>query len=88
MAEKCANTWIYPIRHVLKKVIKYNRNICILIQFFSLKSEVSEITLGEHHKTNVYNISMDKHIVVYLCNGILHSDKKKELLYSIVRTDF
>lgn len=54
----------------------------------SLKSEVSEITLAGHHKTNVYDVSMDKHIVVHLYNGILHSNKKKLLLHATVRIDF
>lgn len=45
--------------------MKDNRDICVLIQSFSLKLEVSEITLAEHHKTNLYDVSVDKHIAVF-----------------------
>ena len=58
-----------------QKVIRDNRDMYILICSLSLKSDVSEITLAERHKTNVYNVSMGKYIVMYLYNGILHSDK-------------
>lgn len=52
-----------------------------------MKSEVSEITLAEPHKINIYLASIDKHIVLYSYNGISHSNKKKNITVICNRND-